>query len=143
LLGGGKIATPAAAVGASWLGAAAALPAAIGASIIGPAWSAYQAYQLNKANPKATPGSIYGGDGDMAFAAQWAENANDPTYRDFTLGSNKTFGRGLPSSFIPSSPSAFPGGSSSGTLDVTGQVTGQGEMTVKVEAGSSLLQAAE
>ena len=96
---------------------------------------------MNKANPKATPGSIYGGDGDMAFAAQWAENANDPTYRDFTLGSNKTFGRGMPSSFIPSNPSVFPGGSSSGTL--SGQVTGQGEMTVKVEAGSSLLEAAE
>lgn len=73
----------------------------------------------------------------MAFAAQWAENANDPTYRDFTLGSNKTFGRGMPSSFIPSSPSAFPGGSSSGTLGVTGQVSGEAKLTVN--AGSALL----
>ncbi|MBS0528621.1 MAG: hypothetical protein JSS22_04435, partial [Proteobacteria bacterium] len=107
-----------------------ALPATIAGSLAVPAIAAYLAWQQNKANPTAKPSEIVGGDGDMAWAANFGAAFDKPSpHGPFTLhpfpgGTAATYGTAEPAK-------AEVVGNA--TLDINVQVSPSADFMAKVD----------
>jgi len=106
------------------------VPAAAAASLLLPAWAGWEAYQTNKQLPAGTmPSGIAGGDGDMAWAAQWAEAKNSrPIFPSPGITQSMLYGTGHDAEI---------------QAQLSGSAEVHGEAKLTVEASSTLIQIAK